>query len=663
MTWRRLGLGIALLLMLQVVAPAGAQESATGARDDGGPEASIQAQPPAADHRYIGVSAPDLTVAAASTESWTFTVPDHATIVDLDLGVDINISDANDLTVEVEHVSPTQGTVAITVIDKPGDPGNECLGDDVDVALSDEAAVNVEDGCAATTPTLLGRFAPAVPLSAFDGRDVRGDWTLTVTNDGVVEATVDSWALHVKAEDGLVVGLVNAESAVSVADVSDKLWDAGGMDAIWNESAQTSTPTLAVLNTFDAVMVWSNFGYADGELLGDRLADFVDGGGGLVIAVFSIGLIGTGRLEGAVVQEPYLAMDSTTNEQGVTESATLLLATHPVFDGVASFDGPTRATTATVPAGAHLIAEWSGGEPLAATRATVDGRIVALNFWPVSSDSNGFSGWDATTDGGAIMANALVWSTTAVVLCDGLPPTREGGPLADVIDGTPGPDVIVGRNGNDTLTGMGGNDHICGNQGDDMLFGNSGADVLRGQGGDDEIRAGNGNDDVHGGAGDDLVMGQGGNDTLFNGGGDDEILGGTGFDVLDLRDQTVGFTVDLSTGTGSGRGADTYGSIEKIFGTSKADLLIGASGAQTLIGRGGSDELVGKGGNDTLDGWGGSDVLRGNSGADELDGGAGDDNLFGGGGNDDLTGGPGNDLLNGGPGADTCTSGENLVSC
>ncbi|HUE92792.1 type I secretion C-terminal target domain-containing protein, partial [Pseudomonas sp.] len=100
----------------------------------------------------------------------------------------------------------------------------------------------------------------------------------------------------------------------------------------------------------------------------------------------------------------------------------------------------------------------------------------------------------------------------------------------------------------------------------------------------------------------------------------DVIHGGTGFDIVDYRDDTLGVTVNLNTGVGSGGTAagDSYASIEGVLGGSGNDTLIGHS-----------------------------------VNANYLDGGAGDDTLIGGGGDDILIGGLGNDTLTGGGGADT----------
>jgi hypothetical protein len=58
-------------------------------------------------------------------------------------------------------------------------------------------------------------------------------------------------------------------------------------------------------------------------------------------------------------------------------------------------------------AGSTLIAEWSDGKMLAAQHGTLPNR-VDLGFYPPSTAVNS-TGWDPTTDGGKLMANALLF--------------------------------------------------------------------------------------------------------------------------------------------------------------------------------------------------------------------------------------------------------------
>ncbi|NIW98397.1 MAG: hypothetical protein GWN13_09185, partial [Phycisphaerae bacterium] len=71
-------------------------------------------------------------------------------------------------------------------------------------------------------------------------------------------------------------------------DVQDKLLSTGLFSSVSVVNIATVTPTLAELQAFDAALVYSDGpGYNDPVLFGDNLADYVDGGGGVVCAVFS----------------------------------------------------------------------------------------------------------------------------------------------------------------------------------------------------------------------------------------------------------------------------------------------------------------------------------------------------------------------------------------
>ena len=116
----------------------------------------------------------------------------------------------------------------------------------------------------------------------------------------------------------------------------------------------------------------------------------------------------------------------------------------------------------------------------------------------------------------------------------------------------------------------------------------------------------------------------------------------------------AGVTVDLAAGTAAGGDAegDTLESLEEVWGSEHADMLMAGVAGSRLFGRGGDDVLEGGAGDDYLDG-----DLRDGVGADTLNGGAGDDTLVGGGGGDVLDGGEGDDFLRGGVGTDTLNGG------
>jgi Ca2+-binding RTX toxin-like protein len=183
-----------------------------------------------------------------------------------------------------------------------------------------------------------------------------------------------------------------------------------------------------------------------------------------------------------------------------------------------------------------------------------------------------------------------------------------------------------------------GDDWVWGSPGDDQIDGLDGNDKIKGNGGDDSIYGGKGHDWLDGGDGNDLLMG---------GAGADELLGGSGKDGVSYLDSPVGVAVSLYHnvayfGTAEG---DTFSSIEFVWGSDFADILVGDDGDNGLAGFNGDDYLLGLGGDDKISGDNGNDALFGMDGIDTLNGGSGNDWLWGGMGGDSLTGGIGGDTF------------------
>jgi subtilisin-like proprotein convertase family protein len=102
-----------------------------------------------------------------------------------------------DLRVRLTHVNT--GTV-VTLIDQPGAPAspNGCAGADIRAILDDEASAAVEGVCDTSLQTIDGRFLPQQPLSAFNGQNLAGTWTLNVADLATLDqGTLDSWCLEV----------------------------------------------------------------------------------------------------------------------------------------------------------------------------------------------------------------------------------------------------------------------------------------------------------------------------------------------------------------------------------------------------------------------------------------------------------------------------------
>jgi len=111
----------------------------------------------------------------------TITVPAGATLVDLDIFIDIQHSFVGDLRVDLVHLDT--GT-SRRLVDRPGrPPGAGCSGDDVLATLDDEAGAFFENECVRPGPVAIaGSLRPRRSLSRFDGESLAGDWRLTVSD-------------------------------------------------------------------------------------------------------------------------------------------------------------------------------------------------------------------------------------------------------------------------------------------------------------------------------------------------------------------------------------------------------------------------------------------------------------------------------------------------
>lgn len=168
------------------------------------------------------------------------------------------------------------------------------------------------------------------------------------------------------------------------------------------------TPTLAQLQGYDALLVYTNSSPADNNAFGDVLADYVDAGGGVVVAVFANSTTTAGRNIGGRWQTGYeVILDQSGNASGAATLGTVAQPQHPVMQGVTNFAGGTtgsRPLGTALEVGSTLIASWSDGKVLVAQGANPS--RIDLGFYPPTAVCSQ-SGW--STGGDQLMTNALLY--------------------------------------------------------------------------------------------------------------------------------------------------------------------------------------------------------------------------------------------------------------
>ncbi|MFI5041873.1 MAG: hypothetical protein ACHQNA_08490 [Acidimicrobiales bacterium] len=239
------------------------------------------------------------------------------------------------------------------------------------------------------------------------------------------------------------VAVYYADFPGNAADVVSKLTASGQFSQVDNLSplccGSDPTPSLATLQQYAAVLVWSNFAFNNPVALGDVLADYVDGGGHVVLATFAFHNGGGLGVGGRLVSGGYLPLTQGGDTSGPQAFLVADLPAHPLLAGVSSFDGGPYSlhNSGLAPtSGATLVAHWSSdSEPLVACK----GAVVALNFYPSSSDrSSGW--WNSATDGVRLMTNALnlpsCIPTGTITVTKKLAPASDPGRFNLRIDGT-----------------------------------------------------------------------------------------------------------------------------------------------------------------------------------------------------------------------------------
>ncbi len=212
--------------------------------------------------------------------------------------------------------------------------------------------------------------------------------------------------------DVLVCGACSPQSWLD--DVVNKLIATGSFNSVTGYNIYlTGTPTLAQLQAYDAVMVFTDYQAADPTTFGDNLAMYIDGGGGVVNSTFANAsvLLG-GNFNTATYQVSIPAFGQFGSPQLTLGS--ILDPCSPIMDNVTTFNGGSssyRSNATTFVPGSVTVSNWSNGEWLVATRTNVgplNARRCDLNFYPPSSDVRS-DFWQSSTNGATLMANALLW--------------------------------------------------------------------------------------------------------------------------------------------------------------------------------------------------------------------------------------------------------------
>ncbi len=167
---------------------------------------------------------PGTPITDNNTITSVITVTDNIVLTDLDVDLNINHTWISDLVITLQ--SPTGTT--ITIFDPPS-----CNGDDLITLLDDEAPTSSTscNGTGSNTAFPDPSYQPFSALSAFDGENAMGDWTISISDNATGDPGIlNSWGLFYSYEvvslpldvtlDGSGNATVNAGDLLESASVA-----------------------------------------------------------------------------------------------------------------------------------------------------------------------------------------------------------------------------------------------------------------------------------------------------------------------------------------------------------------------------------------------------------------------------------------------------------
>ena len=138
----------------------------------------------------------------------------------------------------------------------------------------------------------------------------------------------------------IVAAALNQTADCRFTDPQQKLMSSGEFSAVDIINAALVTPTLNDLLAYDSVIVWSNTSFQDSVALGDVLADYVDAGGGVVVATFANSdATPTRMIQGRWQMGYEVIVPGSGTASGAQSLGNVLDPGHPVMQGVNTFDG------------------------------------------------------------------------------------------------------------------------------------------------------------------------------------------------------------------------------------------------------------------------------------------------------------------------------------
>ena len=321
--------------------------------------------------------------------------------VTVEVSLETTTTEPQPITVPIQYSGPG---IRGTVLDQSGNPlggiSVELLSGEVSVAISATGS----DGAFLFTEVLAGTYTVRPQpgggvLFCPDSRSVRLE---SATSTVEVAFAASPYACQVKV---LVLsgGDVNHNDRI-VGDFKTIMPDLGFASYF----VVHTPPSVGYLSGFSAVLLFEDGVLGDSERMGDAVAEYVRGGGNLVLGTFywqnrsdgPFDTRGWGNLESL---DPFTTVGGAVYSEGSLAGSSIVA--HPLTVEVSSLTANRHWGGVAAKSGTSVVASWANGTPLIGYRTESGGqRIVGVSVFP------GLSSEDFSGDFFRIWENALRWA-------------------------------------------------------------------------------------------------------------------------------------------------------------------------------------------------------------------------------------------------------------
>jgi len=174
-------------------------------------------------------------------------------------------------------------------------------------------------------------------------------------------------------------------------------------------SCRNFDPSLNQLQSYDAILLWSNYRFHNPENMGNILKQYVDSGGKLVMSTycFSHRRKKYWQIEGGILNPGYSPFlpGNVQSVAGILNMNSISDKDHPIFANISNtprFWSNCNYSNPKLNSGGRLLASDSSGNRLIAQNAT--GNIIAINIYP-----GYFNLSETNIEAKRLVANALIF--------------------------------------------------------------------------------------------------------------------------------------------------------------------------------------------------------------------------------------------------------------